>query len=68
MNSMHDRDKARQFASIHTPMPASIGELLAMSGLSTPCCGHIALCDGACRDTRPGGRMQRDRHDGDVRQ
>lgn len=34
------------------PVAASIGELAAMALLAPPCCGHIALCDGACRDAR----------------
>lgn len=28
----------------------SLGELVAIGLLDTPCCGHIALCDGLCRD------------------
>jgi len=59
MNSMHEHDKARPFAGDHGPMAASIGELVAMSAFSAPCCSHIALCDGACRDARPGDSGER---------
>ena len=48
-NRAHDR--AGAFAAQRGPA-ASIGELVAMAAFSAPCCGHIALCDGACRDSR----------------
>ena len=41
---------ARAFAADAGPAAVSIGELVAMAAFSAPCCGHIALCDGACRD------------------
>jgi len=53
MNSMHQHDRARAFVDDRGATAASIGELLAMSAFSAPCCSHIALCDGACRDARP---------------
>lgn len=28
----------------------SLAELVAVGLCGTPCCGHIALCDGLCRD------------------
>lgn len=34
------------------PVPATIAELTALCLFAPPCCGHIALCDGACRDAR----------------
>lgn len=46
---MREHDMARAFAADRGPA-ASIGELLAMAAFSAPCCGHIALCDGACHD------------------
>lgn len=35
-----------------TIAPATIAELTALCLFAPPCCGHIALCDGACRDAR----------------
>lgn len=49
---MRGHDRARPFAGDGGVMAASIGELVAMAGFSAPCCGHVALCDGACRDAR----------------
>jgi hypothetical protein len=72
---MREHDRARAFAAGHDPAAASIGELVAMAAFSAPCCGHIALCDGACRDTpspglsfdhpRPGKDVTRYRASGD---
>lgn len=60
---MWEHRKARAPAGTHSGgsdrVAASIAELTAMSLLAPPCCGHIALCDGACRDAR--------RNDGDRR-
>lgn len=33
------------------PVPATMGELTSLCLLGPPCCAHIALCDGACRDS-----------------
>ena len=65
MNNMHGHDKARRFAGDDGAMAASIGELVAMSAFSAPCCSHVALCDGACRDARPGDDGPRRRLPGD---
>jgi len=57
-DTMLDHEKARRFGKPFPdrggPVPATIAELTALSLLAPPCCGHIALCDGACRDARPG--------------
>lgn len=57
MDSMQDHGMARPFAGAFSSaadrVPASIAELTALSLLAPPCCSHIALCDGACRDARP---------------
>lgn len=56
-DSMLDPGKARWFGKAHGerggPVPATIAELTALCLFAPPCCGHIALCDGACRDARP---------------
>ena len=53
---MRGHDKARAAADGFPvrpyPVAATIGELTAMALFAPPCCGHIALCDGACRDAR----------------
>ncbi len=59
---MREHDRARAFAAGHDLAAASIGELVAMAAFSAPCCGHIALCDDACRDTpSPGPRFDQGR-------
>lgn len=54
---MRDHPKARPFAGAPSGaeggMAASIAELTSLSLFAPPCCGHIALCDGACGDARP---------------
>ena len=54
---MLDPGKARWFGKAPGerggPVPATIAELTALCLFAPPCCGHIALCDGACRDARP---------------
>lgn len=36
------------------PVPAvTIAELTALNFLASPCCDHVSLCDGACRDAWP---------------
>jgi hypothetical protein len=53
---MLDPGKARWFGKALPErggsMPASVAELTASCLLAPPCCAHIALCDGACRDAR----------------
>lgn len=31
----------------------SAAELTMLCDFAPPCCGHVVLCDGACRDARP---------------
>lgn len=54
---MLEQVKARWFGKVlpdRGPAPAAtIAELTTLCLLGPPCCGHIALCDGACRDARP---------------
>lgn len=55
---MLERVKARWFGTVppdrgeRLPV-ATITELTMLCDLAPPCCGHVALCDGACRDARP---------------
>lgn len=57
---MLDHEKARSFGKAFPGrgdrvdrVPATIAELTALSLFAPPCCSHIALCDGACRDAQP---------------